>query len=103
MSWAVSVERDGENVVTIASSCLAGRDLSPEDETAIRHAAQHLLAFVGDPPPTPVKGDSPPFKGDLPLWQALWILEHQIGPNVHGLKWHAVLTILHALKTPTGA
>lgn len=26
--------------------------------------------------------------------QALWILEHQIGPNVYGLKWHAIVTIL---------
>jgi hypothetical protein len=47
MSWSVSVERDGENVVTIASNCLSGRDLSPEDEEAIRTAAQHLLSFVG--------------------------------------------------------
>jgi hypothetical protein len=34
--------------------------------------------------------------------QALWILEHQIGPNVYGLKWVAVLRILehHGKKGP---
>jgi hypothetical protein len=51
-SWAVSVERDGENIVTIASNCLGGRDLSAEDERVIRMAAEHLNAFVG-PGPTP--------------------------------------------------
>jgi hypothetical protein len=30
--------------------------------------------------------------------RALWILEHQIGPNCYGLKWHAVVTILEATK-----
>jgi len=47
-SWAVTVERNGEQVVTIASNMLAGRDLSPEDEDTIRLAAQHLLSFVGN-------------------------------------------------------
>jgi hypothetical protein len=45
--WAVSVFCNGENVVTIESNCLSGRDLSPEDEATIRLCAQHLLAFVG--------------------------------------------------------
>lgn len=46
-SWAVTVERNGEQVVTLASNLLAGRDLSPEDERVIRLAAEHLLAFIG--------------------------------------------------------
>lgn len=46
-SWAVTVERNGEQVVTLASNCLAGRDLSADDERVIRMAAQHLLSFVG--------------------------------------------------------
>jgi hypothetical protein len=48
-TWAVTVARDGEVVVTIASSSLSGRDLLPGDETAIRRAANHLLAFICDP------------------------------------------------------
>lgn len=46
-SWAVTVERNGEQVVTIASNCLAGRDLSSEDEQTIRDCAEHLRSFVG--------------------------------------------------------
>lgn len=54
-SWAVTVERNGEPVVTIASNCLGGRDLSEEDERVIRLAAQNLLSFVGEAPvPSPV-------------------------------------------------
>lgn len=47
INWSVTVERDGEEIVTIASNHLSGRDLSPEDEETIRTAAKHLLAFVG--------------------------------------------------------
>lgn len=50
-SWAVTVERNGEPIVTIASNCLSGRDLSPEDERIIRLAADHLRAFVGSEVP----------------------------------------------------
>jgi hypothetical protein len=46
--WAVTVTRNGENVVTIESNCLSGRELDPADEDTIRIAARHLLAFVGD-------------------------------------------------------
>ena len=47
-TWAVMVDRDGDNIVTIGSSHLSGKaDLSPEDEETIRTAAQHLLSFVG--------------------------------------------------------
>lgn len=51
--WSVTVERNGERVVTIETNCLAGRETSAEDEEAIRTAAQHLLAFIGDPAPRP--------------------------------------------------
>jgi len=30
-SWAVTVERNGESVVSLASNCQGGRDLSAED------------------------------------------------------------------------
>jgi len=50
--WSVTVEREGERVVTIESECLSGREISPEDEDAIRTAAHHLLAFIGDPQPS---------------------------------------------------
>ena len=46
--WAVTVERNGEQIVTIETSCISGRELSHDDEDAIRTAAHHLLAFVGD-------------------------------------------------------
>lgn len=46
--WAVSVSRNGENVVTIESACLSGRELSEEDERVIVMAAEHLLSFVGE-------------------------------------------------------
>jgi hypothetical protein len=48
-SWAVTVERDGELVVTIASNSLCGRDLSDADADVIRLVAAHLLAFIGPP------------------------------------------------------
>jgi hypothetical protein len=46
--WSVTVERNGENVVTIDSNCLSGREISPEDEKAIRNCAHHLLSFIGE-------------------------------------------------------
>lgn len=46
--WAVTVERNGQSVVTIESNCLSGREISTEDEKCIRNAAHHLLAFIGD-------------------------------------------------------
>jgi len=45
--WAVTVSRNGEEIVTIESNCLSGRELSNEDERVIRNAAEHLLSFVG--------------------------------------------------------
>lgn len=48
--WAVSVSREGETILTIESNCLAGRDLSAEDQQCVRDCARHLLSFVGDNP-----------------------------------------------------
>ena len=45
--WSVTIERNGDNIVTIGSNLLSGRDLNTDDECAIRTAAEHLLAFVG--------------------------------------------------------
>lgn len=47
--WAVSVSRNGENLVTIESNCLAGKpDFSAEDKQCIRDCARNLLAFIGE-------------------------------------------------------
>lgn len=46
--WRVSVETSGELIVAIEPEMLAGRELSEADEDAIRTAAHHLLAFIGD-------------------------------------------------------
>lgn len=46
-TWAVTVERNGEHVVTLASNHHSWRDLSVEDARVIRNAARHLLAFLG--------------------------------------------------------
>lgn len=51
--WSVTVRRNGEEIVTIESNMLSGRELSSEDEAVIRQAAEHLMAFVGDGKPTP--------------------------------------------------
>jgi hypothetical protein len=48
-TFSVTVERNGEKVVTIETGCLSGRDLLPGDDAVIREAAQHLLSFVGPP------------------------------------------------------
>ncbi len=50
--YAVEVWRNGESVVRIETNCLGGREISPEDEQAIRDAAHSLLGFIGDPHPT---------------------------------------------------
>jgi len=49
--WSVTVRRNGDDVVTLEPRMLAGRDISPLDEQAIRRSAHALLAFIGDPPP----------------------------------------------------
>ena len=48
--WGVSVSVNGEDVLTIESNSLCGKsDLSPMELDAIRTAANHLLAFAGQP------------------------------------------------------
>jgi hypothetical protein len=48
-SWSVTVERNGEDVVTLSNTMQAGRDISDEDARVIRMAAEHLRSFVGEP------------------------------------------------------
>lgn len=45
--WGVQVFRDGQDVVTIESNHLVGRDLHPGDEDIIRLCAHQLLGFIG--------------------------------------------------------
>ena len=49
--WSVTVSRGGEPIVTIEPEMLSGREISEQDEKAIREAALNLLAFIGDPAP----------------------------------------------------
>jgi hypothetical protein len=46
--WSVTVERNGEIVVTIESNSLSGIEIGPEEERIIRLAARHLLSFIGE-------------------------------------------------------
>lgn len=59
--WAVTVSRNGQEILTIESNCVSGLDLTYEDEGVIRNAAEHLLSFVG--PVTKVQ----PATDDLPF------------------------------------
>lgn len=49
--WSVTVSRHGEEIVTMETNCLSGREISPDDERTIRTAAEMLLAFIGDASP----------------------------------------------------
>lgn len=47
-SWAVTVERNGDPLVTLSSNGYGGKaDLSEADQQTIRTAGEHLLSFVG--------------------------------------------------------
>lgn len=48
LHWSVTVERDGEPILTIGHNHLSGRDLSPDDEDAVDRAASSLRGFIGD-------------------------------------------------------
>lgn len=48
-SWAVTVERNGEEIVTVASNHLSGRQMSDEDVRIVKVAAVHLASFIGLP------------------------------------------------------
>lgn len=46
--WAVSVDRNGNNLVVIESNCLSGKpSFTSDEEQCIRDCAAHLLAFIG--------------------------------------------------------
>lgn len=46
--WLVTVEREGETLVTIESGCLSGKsDFTDAEAQTIRDAAEHLLSFIG--------------------------------------------------------
>ena len=43
----VTVEHNGEHLLTIEPNCVFGKELTKDDDEIIRQAARHLLAFVG--------------------------------------------------------
>ena len=45
--WAVTVWFNGQEVVTLSSQHVSGREISKDDEEAIREAAGNLLGFIG--------------------------------------------------------
>ena len=45
--WAVTVERNGEAILTIDKLMIGGKLLTPADEDCIERCARHLLAFIG--------------------------------------------------------
>ena len=60
--WSVTVTRNGEDLITIESNSLCGKaELTEEDEDTILNAAQHLLAFVGEPRSEVASMDGMPF------------------------------------------
>ncbi len=87
--WSVTVRRNGEEVVTIESDMLSGREISAEDEWAICTAGHHLLAFIGSDgtPPELIDWDAkkkaadftpPPVLGDSCV-RRTWIIVRE--PN----------------------
>lgn len=49
--YSVTVSKWGEPILTIEHEALSGApEFSPEDEEAIRSAAEHLKCFIGDGP-----------------------------------------------------
>lgn len=49
--WSVTVERNGEPILTIGHNSVGGRSLSESDQEVVRNAAAHLKAFVGERKP----------------------------------------------------
>ena len=47
MHWGVAVYHNEEQILFIGPSSLSGKELTQEDEEAIRVAGEQLLAFVG--------------------------------------------------------
>jgi len=56
--WRVECSINGKVALAIESNALCGRDLTEEDEEAIREMANHLLAFVGQCKRKPGDGSS---------------------------------------------
>lgn len=56
--WRVECSINGKVALAIESNSLCGRDLTEEDEEAIRNMANHLLSFVGKGKRKPVEGNS---------------------------------------------
>lgn len=46
--WAVTVSRSGDEIVTIESNSMSGREIGAADKEAIRAAALSLLGFIGE-------------------------------------------------------
>lgn len=47
--WSVTVEMDGEKLVTIESGFLSGKaEFTDEEAETIRDAARNLRSFIGD-------------------------------------------------------
>ncbi len=96
-SWAVTVERNGDAVVTLASNCLSGRDLIEGDQEIIRTAARNLLGFLGDPSPAH-QPDAAPVAcywslddvGGDSVWETSCKHAFEFndgGPNANGMTW----------------
>ncbi len=46
--WCVTVEMNGEQLITIETSSLYGKSsFTEQEQDCIRNAARHLLAFIG--------------------------------------------------------
>lgn len=84
--WAVTVSRNGTDILTIESNCLSGRDLSPEDARIVRDCGRHLLAFIGDPAtPSPSGTLVPALRVKIAEWREDYerAITHD---KVHGLR-----------------
>lgn len=62
--WAVSVDANGETVLTIASNMLSGHGDIESYHDTIRTCARHLLAFIGDPHPDAALSAPAPMAGE---------------------------------------
>ena len=51
--WNVVVYVNGEDVLRIGHNSTSGKDLSEEEEDAVRLAAEHLRSFIGEKKITP--------------------------------------------------
>lgn len=65
--WAVTVSRNGKEIVTIESNSPSVREISDEDRRIIDHAARHLLEFIGGGDFTRWRGAFRPFSP--PEWE----------------------------------